>query len=199
MPHRFDWRYEVLMHNGCVILASSVPPQLKPVHPQKPFEELWVRGGDVADGINAVAPFIDIVKDKKAPLIITPHPGEMARLIGESVDYVCSHRLEVAKAFAKENDVIIVLKGANTIVTNGVDVYFNTTGNPGMAMGGTGDMLAGIIGSFAAQGIEPIEACKAAVYIHGRCGDIAAQEISTRGMTVDDMIYVLGALMSEFE
>lgn len=152
-----------------------------------------------ADGINAVAPFIDIVKDKKAPLIITPHPGEMARLIGESVDYVCSHRLEVAKAFAKENDVIIVLKGANTIVTNGVDVYFNTTGNPGMAMGGTGDMLAGIIGSFAAQGIEPIEACKAAVYIHGRCGDIAAQEISTRGMTVDDMIYVLGALMSEIE
>ena len=152
-----------------------------------------------ADGINAVAPFIDIVKDKKAPLIITPHPGEMARLIGESVDYVCSHRLEVAKAFAKENDVIIVLKGANTIVTNGVDVYFNTTGNPGMAMGGTGDMLAGIISSFAAQGIAPIEACKAAVYIHGRCGDIAAQEISTRGMTVDDMIYVLGALMSEFE
>ena len=136
-----------------------------------------------ADGINAVAPFIDIVKDKKAPLIITPHPGEMARLIGESVDYVCSHRLEVAKAFAKENDVIIVLKGANTIVTNGVDVYFNTTGNPGMAMGGTGDMLAGIIGSFAAQGIEPIEACKAAVYIHGRCGDIAAQEISTRGIS----------------
>lgn len=63
--------------------------------------------------------------------------------------------------------MIIVLKGANTIVTNGVDVYFNTTGNPGMAMGGTGDMLAGIIGSFAAQGIEPIEACKAAVYIHG--------------------------------
>jgi NAD(P)H-hydrate repair Nnr-like enzyme with NAD(P)H-hydrate dehydratase domain len=110
-----------------------------------------------------------------------------------------SLELEEALALAKENDVIIVLKGANTIVTNGVDVYFNTTGNPGMAMGGTGDMLAGIIGSFAAQGIEPIEACKAAVYIHGRCGDIAAQEISTRGMTVDDMIYVLGALMSEFE
>ena len=152
-----------------------------------------------ADGINAIAPFIDIVKDKKAPLIITPHPGEMARLIGESVDYVCSHRLEVAKAFAKENDVIVVLKGANTVVTNGNDVFFNMTGNPGMAMGGTGDMLSGIIGSFLAQGLEPIEAAKAGVYIHGGCGDIAKQEISERGMTVDDMIYVLGALMSEFE
>ncbi|MCI5735228.1 MAG: NAD(P)H-hydrate dehydratase [Eubacterium sp.] len=152
-----------------------------------------------ADGINAVAPFIDIVKDKKAPLIITPHPGEMARLIGESVDYVCSNRLEVAKAFAKENDVVVVLKGANTVVTDGNEVFFNMTGNPGMAMGGTGDMLSGIIGSFLAQGLKPVEAAKAGVYIHGRCGDIARQEISERGMTVDDMIYVLGALMSEFE
>ena len=99
----------------------------------------------------------------------------------------------------KENDVIVVLKGANTVVTNGNDVFFNMTGNPGMAMGGTGDMLSGIIGAFLAQGLEPIEAAKAGVYIHGRCGDIAKQEISERGMTVDDMIYVLGALMSEFE
>lgn len=152
-----------------------------------------------ADGINAIAPFIDIIKDKKAPVILTPHPGEMARLIGESVDYVCAHRLEVAKAFAKDNDVIIVLKGANTIVTDGNEAFFNMTGNPGMAMGGTGDMLSGIIGSFLAQGSEPVEAAKAGVYIHGRCADIARQEISERGMTVDDMIYVLGALMSEFE
>lgn len=152
-----------------------------------------------ADGINAIVPFIDILKDKKAPVVITPHPGEMARMIGESVDYVCSHRLDVAKAFAKDNDVIVVLKGANTIVTNGNDVFFNITGNPGMAMGGTGDMLSGIIASFIAQGLTAFDAAKAGVYIHGRCGDICAEELSVRGMTVDDMLSVLSALMSEFE
>lgn len=166
---------------GQVIKTSSVPVVLD------------------ADGINAAAPFIDIIKDKTAPLVITPHPGEMARLINESVDYVQSHRLEIAVAFAKEYDVILVLKGANTIVTDGENVFINTTGNPGMSMGGTGDMLSGMIGSFIAQGLSPIDSAKAAVYIHGLCGDITASEISQRGMTVDDMLSLLGALMSEFE
>jgi NAD(P)H-hydrate epimerase len=152
-----------------------------------------------ADGINAVVPFIDIIKDRNAPLVMTPHPAEMARLIGESTEYVQTHREEVAKAFAKENGVVLVLKGADTIVTDGSRVYFNLTGNAGMAMGGTGDMLAGMIASFIAQGLAPLDAAKAAVYIHGYCGDITASEISQRGMTVDDMLYLLGALMSEFE
>lgn len=152
-----------------------------------------------ADGINAVAPFIDIIKDKKAPLVVTPHPAEMARLIGESTDYVQNHRIDVAKAFAAENDVIVVLKGANTVVTDGKAVFVNTNGNAGMAMGGTGDMLTGMIGSFIAQGIEPLEAAKSAVFIHGFCGDITAQELSQRGMTVEDMLSLMGALMSEFE
>lgn len=152
-----------------------------------------------ADGINAVAPFIDIIKDKKAPLIITPHPSEMARLIGENTAYVQSHRIDVAKAFASENDVIVVLKGANTVVTDGRNVFVNTNGNPGMAMGGTGDMLTGMIGSFLAQKFAPLEAAKSAVFIHGLCGDITANELSQRGMTVDDMLSLLGALMSEFE
>ena len=152
-----------------------------------------------ADGINAVAPFIDIIKDKKAPLVVTPHPAEMARLIGESTDYVQNHRIDVAKAFAAENDVIVVLKGANTVVTDGKAVFVNMNGNAGMAMGGTGDMLTGMIGSFIAQGIEPLEAAKSAVFIHGFCGDITAQELSQRGMTVEDMLSLMGALMSEFE
>lgn len=152
-----------------------------------------------ADGINAVANFIDMLVDKKAPLVITPHPAEMARLIGESIAYVQSNRIDVAKAFAKENNVIVVLKGANTIVTDGVQVFVNTTGNPGMAMGGTGDMLTGMIGAFIAQGIEPLSAAKSAVYIHGLCGDVTADELSQRGMTVDDMLSILGAVMSEFE
>lgn len=152
-----------------------------------------------ADGINSVVPFIDIIKDKKAPLVITPHPAEMARLIGESTEYVQSNRIDTAKAFAKENECIVVLKGANTIVTDGRQVFVNTTGNAGMAMGGTGDMLTGMIASFIAQGLSPLQAAKSAVYIHGLCGDITAEELSQRGMTVDDMLSLLGALMSNFE
>lgn len=152
-----------------------------------------------ADGINAIVPFIDIIKDKKAPLVLTPHPAEMARLIGEDVCYVQSNRIVTARAFAQENDAVVVLKGANTIVTNGEDVFVNTTGNPGMAMAGSGDMLTGMIAAFIAQGIQPFEAAKSAVYIHGQCGDITAAELSQRGMSVNDMISLLGALMSEYE
>ncbi|MCI9145763.1 MAG: NAD(P)H-hydrate dehydratase [Eubacterium sp.] len=152
-----------------------------------------------ADGINSVVPFIDIIKDKKAPLVITPHPAEMARLIGESTEYVQSNRIAAAKAFAEENDCIVVLKGANTVVTDGRQVFVNTTGNAGMAMGGTGDMLTGMLTSFIAQGLSPLQAAKSAVYIHGLCGDITAEELSQRGMTVDDMLSLLGALMSNFE
>lgn len=152
-----------------------------------------------ADGINAMTSFIDIIKDKKAPLVITPHPAEMARLIGEDTAYVQSHRTDVAKAFAKENGVVVVLKGANTVVTDGSQLFINMNGNPGMAMGGTGDMLSGMIGSFLAQGMTALDAAKSAVFIHGLCGDITAREISQRGMTTEDMISLLGALMSEFE
>lgn len=152
-----------------------------------------------ADGINAVVPFIDILKDRKAPLVITPHPAEMSRLTGDSIGDIQNNRISSAKNFAKENDIIVVLKGANTVVTDGVSVYVNTTGNAGMAMGGTGDMLSGMIGSFIAQGLNPFDAAKAGVYIHGLCADICADELSQRGMTVEDMLSLLGALMSEFE
>lgn len=152
-----------------------------------------------ADGINAASAFIDITKDRKAPLVITPHPAEMARLIGENVAYVQSHRIDAARAFAEEKDCIVVLKGAGTVVTDGKKVLVNTTGNPGMAMGGTGDMLTGMIASFIAQGISPFKAAASAVYIHGLCGDITANELSQRGMTVEDMLSLLGALMSNYE
>lgn len=152
-----------------------------------------------ADGINSILGNIDVLRDAKAQPVLTPHPAEMARLINESVDYVQSNRIEVAKAFAKDYNCVVVLKGANTVVTNGVDVFVNTTGNPGMAMGGTGDMLSGIIGAFIARGITPLKSAACAVYIHGLCGDITAKELSMSGMTVDDMLELLPALLSEFE
>lgn len=152
-----------------------------------------------ADGINSIIQNIDVLKDSKAKLVLTPHPGEMARLVNEDASYVQQNRIDVAKAFAKEYGCIVVLKGANTVVTDGKAIFVNTTGNAGMAMGGTGDMLTGMIASFIAQGISPFDSAVSAVYIHGLCGDITAKEISQRGMTVDDMLELLGALMIEFE
>lgn len=152
-----------------------------------------------ADGINSISLNIDVLKDSKAPVVLTPHPGEMARLIGKNAAFVQKNRIACAKAFAKDFDCIVVLKGANTVVTDGVNVLVNTTGNAGMAMGGTGDMLTGMTASFIAQGMAPFNAAASAVYIHGLCGDIAARELSQRGMTVNDMLELLGALMIEFE
>lgn len=152
-----------------------------------------------ADGINCILPNIDILREAHSDVVITPHPAEMARLVNENTAYVQRNRIAVAKAFANEYGCIVVLKGANTVVTNGDDVFVNTTGNAGMAMGGTGDMLAGMIGSFIAQGMDSFNSAICAVYIHGLCGDITAQELSQRGMTVDDMLELLPALLSEFE
>ena len=142
---------------------------------------------------------IGVLKDSKAPIVLTPHPGEMARLMKKDVSFVQANRIECAKTFAKEYGCIVVLKGANTVVTDGENVLVNTTGNAGMAMGGTGDMLTGMVASLIAQGIAPFHAAASAVYIHGLCGDITARELSQRGMIVNDMLELLGALMIEFE
>lgn len=152
-----------------------------------------------ADGINALDHCINLLRERKAPVVLTPHPGEMARLVGDTVDFVQKHRIDLAQKFAQSLGAVVVLKGANTIVTDGKSVFVNTTGNPGMAKGGTGDMLAGMIASFIAQGMSPMEAAKSAVFIHGECGDICQRELSQRGMTVSDMIELLPALLSNYE
>ena len=152
-----------------------------------------------ADGINCIKSRISILKEIKVPVVLTPHPGEMARLISKQVAEIQENRIEISKSFAKEMRVILVLKGANTVVTDGDRVFVNTTGNPGMAMGGSGDMLSGITGAFIAQGIDPFEAAKAAVYLHGLSGDNASKLFGERGMTVSDMTEQLGALMSKIE
>ena len=152
-----------------------------------------------ADGINCINGRISIFKEIKAPVVLTPHPLEMARLVSKSIAEIQENRIKTAKAFAKETGAILVLKGANTVVTNGDKVFVNLTGNPSMAMGGTGDMLSGMIGAFVAQGLNPFDAAKCAVYIHGKCGDEAAKKLSQRGMLVFDMMDRLGVLMSQFE
>lgn len=142
-----------------------------------------------ADGINALAESIDIIKKSKAPVILTPHPGEMARLCSLTVREVEENRVETARGFALKYGCVLVLKGANTIIAepNG-EVYFNMTGNPGMSTGGSGDALAGIILSLLAQGLSAENAAKAAVYLHGEAGDKAAARRGERAMLPSDLI-----------
>ena len=134
----------------------------------------------------------------QAPLVLTPHPGEMARLLKTTVQDVQRHRLEYAKEFAVKQRLVLVLKGNKTVVAcpDG-KVYINTTGNPGMAKAGSGDVLAGIIGAFLAQGMAPEQAAAGGVYLHGLAGDRCAERLSQIGMTAPDLIEEFPALFLE--
>lgn len=142
-----------------------------------------------ADGINALCGGIDIIKKSKAPIILTPHPGEMARLCSLTVSEVEENRVEIARDFAVRYGCVLILKGADTIIAApSGEVYFNMTGNPGMSTGGSGDALAGIILSLLAQGFSPLKAAKAAVYLHGEAGDKAGAKRGERAMLPSDLI-----------
>lgn len=148
-----------------------------------------------ADGINCVSNRIDILRTAKCRMIVTPHIGEMSRLCGTSAEQIKADPAGCAKAFAQEYGVVLVLKDADTVVAmpDGT-VYLNTTGNAGMARGGSGDVLAGMIAGFAAQGIPPEHAAACGVYLHGAAGDLAAREGSMLGMLPGDIIKVLPRL-----
>lgn len=152
-----------------------------------------------ADGINALALNINVLKDKKADIVLTPHIKEMSRLTGLSVEHILENKIDVAASFAKENSVVVVLKGKNTIVTNGEDVYMNPTGNSGMAKGGSGDVLSGIIASFMAQGLSVLDASLAGVYMHGISADLAASELSKTSMLPRDIIAYLPQIFKAVE
>ncbi len=152
-----------------------------------------------ADGLNALAPHIDILKTAKAPLVLTPHPGEMARLVGKKVDEVQADRVHIATDFAQNYTVTLALKGNHTVIADATHTYVNTTGNPGMATGGSGDVLAGMIAAFAAQGMSALDAAKCGVYLHGKAGDVAASKHSQHAMLPSDMIEELGGLFLNLE
>ena len=145
-----------------------------------------------ADGLNALGEDIDLLKRAKAPFILTPHPGEMARLVGTTAAEVRKRRIQVARAFASEYNVFLVLKGARTIIAEpGGAIYINPTGNPGMASGGMGDVLTGIIAGFLVQGYSPAKATRLAVYIHGHAADRLAEEKARVGYLAGDIIEAL--------
>jgi NAD(P)H-hydrate epimerase len=154
-----------------------------------------------ADGINLWAAHINEWKpNPERPLILTPHPGEMARLLGTTVADVQAHRQEYARAFAQKYGVVLVLKGYHTwIALPDGRTVLNLTGNPGMAKGGCGDLLAGMIVSFLAQEMPTEDAACAGVYLHGLVGDLCAQRLSQTAMLPGDMAAMLPEVFLQIE
>ena len=144
-----------------------------------------------ADGINVLKAHMDIVRERKSPTILTPHAGEFARVGGK----LGQDRAASAMEFALENRCILLLKGHGTVITDGTRCFRNPTGNPGMAVGGSGDVLSGIIVSLLGQGMEPLTAAACGAWLHGAAGDICAEEIGQYGMLPTDMLEVLPRLM----
>lgn len=142
-----------------------------------------------ADGLNVLSEDVELLLKKKSPaLVLTPHPGEMARLAGMSVAAVEADRLGIARAFASRYGVYVILKGARTVVAAPDGrMAVNGSGNPGMASGGMGDVLTGIVTSLLGQGYEPFDACRLAVFIHGHAADLVAAEKGEIGMSAVDV------------
>ena len=144
-----------------------------------------------ADGINVIAAHRDILRGRKHPTILTPHDGEFARIGG----CIGSDRMASAADLALELGCIVLLKGHRTCITDGEVGYRNETGNPGMAVGGSGDVLAGIIVSLLGQGIAPLEAAAVGAWLHGAAGDLCAAELGQYGMLPTDMLHRLPRLL----
>lgn len=139
-----------------------------------------------ADGLNILALNKDM--EINCPLVMTPHPGEMARLMDTTIEDVNGDRVGTARKCSHKYNGVVVLKGDGTVTCHQDDIYINSSGNPGMATAGSGDVLSGIIGALLAKGISPYEAAACGVYIHGMAGDIAAKASSMTGMIASDII-----------
>lgn len=151
-----------------------------------------------ADGINCIADGIDIIRNKKAGLILTPHPGELSRLTGIPIDEIIKNRMEHAVSFAKEYGVTVVSKGAPTYTASSDgSCWINSTGNPGLSRGGSGDILTGIIAGLRAQGLSDEEAAFAGAYLHGKAADNTAMKRSALGMLPQDVIEELTYLFRD--
>ncbi|MCA9079060.1 MAG: NAD(P)H-hydrate dehydratase [Planctomycetaceae bacterium] len=122
-----------------------------------------------------------------APRILTPHPGEFAKITGQTIEAIQSDRVGLAADFAAQHDVVIVLKGAGTVITDGTRYAINATGNSGLATGGSGDVLTGVITALLGQGMLPFEAARLGVHLHGLAGDLAARGLTEYGVIASDL------------
>jgi NAD(P)H-hydrate epimerase len=141
-----------------------------------------------ADAINALVGKLEIFRTARGRIVITPHAGELGRLIAQHATLIKKEREKYPVEFSRETGAICVLKGYRTIITDGEKVFVNNTGNPGMATAGSGDVLSGILGGLIAQGLEIMDAAKAAVFIHGLAGDLAIKETTEMGLVASDIL-----------
>lgn len=144
-----------------------------------------------ADGINVLSGHIDILRGRTGITVLTPHAVEFQRIGGILTD----DRIESAKTLANQINSVVLLKGHRTVISDGIQSYVNPTGNPGMAVGGSGDVLAGMITALLGQGISPLKAAACGAWLHGAAGDICAEEMGQYGMIPSDMLEVLPRLL----
>ncbi len=149
-----------------------------------------------ADALNVLGADLSFLKKSKAFVVITPHPGEMSRLLGISIKEVQDNRERIAMECAKLSKAVVVLKGYRSVITDGEQLEINTTGNPGMAKGGMGDALSGLLAAFLARGMSSFEAARLAVHIHGVAGDLASKKWGKESMIARDLIDSLPAAFS---
>lgn len=187
---------------SCVVIGCGMGKD----EDTKAVTEFVIKNSDVpviidADGINCLENNINIIDSAKVPVILTPHPKELSRIAGATLESIQENRGAVAASFTKAHKSILVLKGASTLVSTWEydDIYVNTTGNAGMATGGTGDVLSGVIASFIAQGVKPFESAVSGVYIHGMTGDIVTEKYSMMGNTPSLMLSELPRVLKNFE
>ncbi|MCB1054191.1 MAG: NAD(P)H-hydrate dehydratase [Acidobacteria bacterium] len=153
-----------------------------------------------ADGLNAFTGDAGALSARPAATVLTPHPGELARLLGVSTAEIQADRWGAARRAAAETGAVVVLKGHRTLIaTPAGEAWINTTGNPGMATGGTGDVLTGLVGSFLAQSFDPLAAAQLAVFAHGAAGDLAAAETGLAGLAAGDLLGRLPAVLRRLE
>ena len=163
--------------------------------------EIVIRSADCpviidADGLNSIAGNINVLKESKKSVTVTPHPAEFARMTGKSVEEIQRDRISCAKSFAKEYNCIVVLKGVNTVVAApSGETFINTTGNAGLAKGGSGDVLAGMIASLTAQGVAPLYAAALGVYLHGLAADTLAARYSKAAILPRDIPEILPEIL----
>jgi NAD(P)H-hydrate epimerase len=149
-----------------------------------------------ADALSALAGHLDLLDDAPGPRVLTPHPGEMARMLGTTIAEVEADRIETVREFCSRHHVHLVLKGARSVLgAPDGRVFINHTGNPGMATGGSGDVLTGMVGAFLARRFDPLAALQAGCVLHGLAGDLAAAGRGEEGLIASDIIEAIpGAL-----
>ena len=153
-----------------------------------------------ADGLNTLAADLKCLRANSSLKILTPHPGEMARLTGLKKSWIEAHRIKAAENFAVKNKCVLLLKGHRTVLASPEGkIYINKTGNAGMAKAGSGDVLTGMIAAFLAQGLSGFEAAKWGAFLHGKAGDLAAEEESKTALIATDIIDQIPNVFKKFK